>query len=213
MSKQAYPLAWPAGWKRTSNRAYGKFGKRVDNGNWKQLREVSVGDGIERILREMQALGISRGDIVISTNMPIRLDGLPRSDAKAPSDPGAAIYWQERGKPMRCMAVDRYTRVADNLAAIAATLEAMRAIDRHGGAEILDRTFTGFLALPEKASQPWRDVLGIEPDGSVNTASVELRYRELVKIHHPDVGGNEEIFRRITEARDNAKRELSEKIA
>ena len=37
------------------------------------------------------------------------------------------------------MAIDAYTRTADNLAAVAATLEAMRAIERHGGAQILER--------------------------------------------------------------------------
>jgi hypothetical protein len=49
------------------------------------------------------------------------------------------------------------TRAADNLAAIAATLEAMRAIDRHGGATILNRAFTGFTALPPPADC-WKEL-------------------------------------------------------
>jgi hypothetical protein len=32
---------------------------------------------------------------VISTNVRMRLDGLPRSGEKESQDPGAAVYWQE----------------------------------------------------------------------------------------------------------------------
>jgi hypothetical protein len=64
------------------------------------------------------------------------------------------------------MAIDQYDRVEHNLAAIAATLDAMRAIKRHGGAEILDRAFTGFTALPAPMAggKPWRQVLGFDLD-------------------------------------------------
>ncbi|KVD37855.1 hypothetical protein WJ41_22830 [Burkholderia ubonensis] len=60
---------------------------------------------------------------------------------------GVAVYWETRAGARRVMAIDQYTRVADNLAAVAATLDAMRAIERHGGARILERAFTGFAAL------------------------------------------------------------------
>ena len=77
------------------------------------------------------------GDSIISTNLKLRLDGLPRSDQKEPDDPGVAVYWQRLSKPKKVMAIDLYDRIADNLAAIGATLNAMRAIERHGGALIL----------------------------------------------------------------------------
>jgi hypothetical protein len=48
----------------------------------------------------------------------------------------------------QCMAIDIYTRIADNLAAVAATIDAMRAIERHGGAQILKRAWMGLKALP-----------------------------------------------------------------
>src|SRR3984893_16238997 len=130
-------------------------------------------------------MGMNSDDILISTNVKLRLDGLPRSDQE-PSDPGAAVYWQKKGQSMRCMAIDRYDRVADNLAAIAATLEAMRAIERHGGAAILDRAFTGFkaLAAPE---QPFQ-VLGVGANASKE--EIERAYRLLATKHHPDRGGD-----------------------
>jgi DnaJ-domain-containing protein 1 len=109
------------------------------------------------------------------------------------------------------MAIDRYKRVADNLAAVAATLDAMRAIERHGGAEILNRAFLGFAALPEKASQPWREVLGIAPESPATLDLIQSRYRALVKLHHPDIVGDEgsEEFQRIVQARDAAVMELA----
>jgi hypothetical protein len=107
------------------------------------------------------------------------------------------------------MAIDIYENVADNLAAIAATLEAMRAIERHGGAEILERTFTGFAALPEKASQPWREVLGIGTE-NVTSAQVDTAYRKLLFLHHPDRGGDSNKLQAVVEARKQALQELAE---
>ena len=112
-------------------------------------QELSVADGVGRVLGELEHLNVAHGDAIISTNVPLRLDGTPRSNQPEPIDPGAAVYWRSRGqKQTKVMAVDRYDRVADNLAAIAATLNAMRAIERHGGAQILKRAFQGFRALP-----------------------------------------------------------------
>jgi hypothetical protein len=96
---------------------------------------------------------------------------------------------------------------ADTAQATAA-IEALRAIERHGGAEILDRAFTGFLALPEKASEPWRDVLGISGSIQVSTEVIEKAFREKVSKCHPDHGGNVEQFHRILQAREAAKAEV-----
>lgn len=200
MSKRAYPLQWPQGWKRAKSRAWGQF--KADGS------KITIHRAIARIVGELGRMKISADDVVISTNVPVGLSGLPRADAPKPSDPGAAVYWMPpQQKTMRCIAIDRYNEVADNLAGIAATLEAMRAVERHGGAEVLERQFLGFAALPEKASTPWRDILGI--GGTVNLDIVEERFRALVKIHHPDKGGDENKFREIQQAREAARLELS----
>jgi len=104
-----------------------------------------------------------------------------------------------RAYPLQCMAIDRYDRVADNLAAIAATLEAMRAIERHGGAEILDRAFTGFAALPQPETS-WWVILGVAPNASCD--EIEAAYRRLAMKHHPDRGGDPHEMARINAARD-----------
>jgi hypothetical protein len=211
--RKAYPLSWPDGWKRAKVRAGAKFNKREEQKYnlqgqpmFRGKKDLSVADAVQRVLGELEHMGVHDDDIIISTNVPLRLDGMPRSD-REPGDPGAAVYWQKKPHAMRCMAIDQYTRVADNLAAIAATLEAMRAIERHGGATILERAFLGFAALPEKASQPWREVLGIE--GRATLELVESRFRTLVKVRHPDVGGSDEEFQKLQQAREAARMELS----
>ncbi len=135
--RKSFPLSWPEGWKRTKFRSAAKFNKSRERRYNEQNQAIysgktrlSVADAIHRVLGELERMGIRDDDIIISTNVPLRLDGLPRSDQE-PTDPGVAVYWQKKGQSsMRCIAVDRYTRVADNLAAVAATLDAMRAIER-----------------------------------------------------------------------------------
>src|SRR5260370_12455992 len=84
------------------------------------------------------------------------------------------------------MAIARYARVADNLAAIAATLDAMRAIERHGGGSILERAFIGFAALPATAGVDWRKIFGVGPNDHLNADAVETRFPALARLLPPD---------------------------
>lgn len=119
---------------------------------------------------------------VVSTNLETRLDGLPRSGQRKPDDPGAALYFQLRGKPI-VLACDHYDTVEANLAAIAAHIDAMRAMERHGVGS-LEQMFAGFTALPPAVSpDDWR-----EPLGNPRTLQeAEANYRERMKYAHPDV--------------------------
>lgn len=151
-------------------------------------------------------MGVERQDVVISTNVRTRLDGLPRSGEREPDDPGAAVYWQEATGPSRVMAIDQYDRVADNLAAIAATLDAMRAIERHGGAQILERAFTGFTALPapsDGAPRDWWDVLGVLRTCTLDEA--RTAYRRAASAAHPDRGGTDARMAEVNRAWEQAQ--------
>ena len=194
-----YPLQWPEGWKRmqSDQRKTATFSR--------QGKALTVFDGVQRVLDELQRLGVHQDDVIVSTNLQTRLDGLPRSNQARPSDPGVCVYWQKSPKePMRCMAVDRYDEVQDNLAAVAATLEAMRSIERHGGAAILDRAFTGFAALPAPVGgkRDWWTVLELQSTAS--QAEIREAFNRLAREHHPDRGGSDERMAEIIRARDEA---------
>lgn len=208
---QAYPLQWPNGWPRMSShgRKRAKFSKgtRVGNswepGSYVRKGELSISDGTKRIMAELRTLGVYEGQWVISTNLELRNDGLPRSGQRQPEDPGVAVYWTRKGK-QNVMAIDLYDRVADNLAAVAASLNALRAIERHGGAQILERAFAGFVALPSPDAFDPFAVLGLKR-GVARSASIEEQFRTLSKKHHPDVpGGSTEAFQNLERARREA---------
>jgi hypothetical protein len=213
-----YPLAWPVGWKRTpdNRREYGRFGQREQKTgrNYASLEWITVSQACQRLLQELERMAVNPQDVIISTNVRTRLDGLPYSNEKEPQDPGAAVYWRDQaavgGPNDRCMAIDRYNKVAQNIAALAATIEAMRAIERHGGAAILDRAFTGFAALPAPIvagmKRPWREVLeyGNSP---AQREAIQRHYRILASSAHPDKGGTAERMAELNAARDEALQE------
>lgn len=148
----SYPLSWPSAWPRTpaSSRKTGRFARRervFDGSSARRITDLSIAEGTRRVLRELGLFGMR--NVIVSTNVESRRDGLPRSDRRAPVDPGVAVYWTDpSGKQQQVMAIDIYDTVAANLAAVAATIDAMRAIERHGGAQVLNRAFSGFKALP-----------------------------------------------------------------
>lgn len=215
MSTQAYPLAWPAGWPRMSagGRKRAKFGKseRVYSADhqhsWNSKKDLTIWDATQRVMGELSTMGIREGQYVISTNLELRQDGLPRSGQRMPDDPGVAVYWTRKGK-QQVMAIDLYDRVQDNLAAIAASLSALRAIERHGGAQILDRAFSGFDALPNPdAFDPWA-VLGIRRDVATKEY-IETRFRLLAKDAHPDAPrGSHDAFQKLERAKREALRAI-----
>jgi hypothetical protein len=217
----AHPLQWPDGWPRTPavKRKSANFSKNErrypsapGGSSWIARRSLTVSDGVERVLDELGRMGVTRDDVVISTNVRVRLDGLPRSGEANPQDPGAAVYWEkrrhDRPNPF-VMAIDHYDNVADNLAAIAATLEAMRAIERHGGAQVLERAFTGFTALPNPTRpKTWREVLGFVDGVQATRALIAERYRERAQRAHPDRGGSHDAMAELNAAREAAEREV-----
>lgn len=207
MTATASPLSWPTGWKRTAwdKRAQAKFSRHD--------KPLTIFEGISRIKAELVRMAVHREDIIISTNLKLRLNGDPYSDQAQPADPGVAVYWREIGHELqRTMAVDRYTKVQDNMAAIAATLDAMRAIERHGGAAILERAFAGFLALPAPGgsanTRTWREVLSA-PANHVSEGALKALYRFAVSAADPNkAGGSSAAQAEVNVAYAQAKQEL-----
>ncbi len=207
---QRYPLTWPAGWRRTpaaSRRraAFRAGGEQTVDHTGRMLRrpqrELTIAEAIARLSDELRLLGAT--EELLSTNVATRLDGLPRSGLSNPADPGAAVYFRLEGKP-RCLACDRWDRVAGNIAAIAAHVDALRRIERYG-VGTLAQAFEGYTALAPTWLDWWL-VLGVKQDATLD--QVEEAFRRLAREHHPDVGGDHDRMAELTRARDAAREVL-----
>lgn len=189
------PTFWPAGWPTTlpSRRIEGRFRTA---GFGRSQRALTLTQAFERLRDELKRMGVRETSIDMQGNIQFRQDGWPRAGQAQPNDPSVAVYWEDPyDRKPRCMAIDRYTRVEQNIAALAATIEAMRSIERHGGATVLQRAFTGFLALPAPvpgavaAQAPWWEVLGVQ--AHTPTEDVRAAHRRLASLHHPDKPGGD----------------------
>jgi DnaJ-domain-containing protein 1 len=157
-------------------------------------------------MNELRLLGAK--NVILSTNIPLRNDGLPYARYKTPDDPGVAVYFQLKGQ-LQVFACDRWKRVEDNMQAIRKTIEAIRGLERWGSSEMLNRIFKGFEALPETAGESvgsWWAVLGVDPDWPLE--QIEAAYKQAAKIHHPDrPGGSHEKMTELNRAIDEARKE------
>lgn len=208
--KPRYPLSWPEGWKRTTVRKAAQFGKAgTVTGQFSRtdIKRLSVENAFDRLERELEAFDIKGDTVIVSTNLKLNMRGVPSGNAGEPSDPGVAVYWTRNGKA-QCMAIDVYTRVADNLAAVAASLAAMRAIERHGGAQILDRAFIGFAQISERRGRPWREIFAYKEHERPSFDHVDDRYKRMARTVHSDAGGSHDAMVELNAAREEARREL-----
>lgn len=192
MTIDRYPLHWPDGWPRTNNRKSSQFSTRF----------ATARDGL---LDEVRRLGGRQ--IVLSTNVELRRDGLPYANQRNPDDPGVAVYFQLRGES-QVFACDRWAKVEENIQAIRKTIEAIRGIERWGSSEMMNRMFRGFQALPEgttAANPSWAHVLELNASALMGISEAEAAYRRLAKKVHPDTGGSHEQMSRLNQAIQEAR--------
>jgi hypothetical protein len=192
---EAFPLQWPDGWPRTPSwkRGSSRFGKNLGFNEIKKLQA------------ELRLLGAR--SVVISSNVPLRNDGLPYASqaARRYDDPGVAIYYLLKGKTLS-MARDRYGTPWENIRSLTLTISAIRSIERHGGSDMMERAFAGFVAIaPPDWKKPWRQVFGVKPDWS---GDISALYREKARNRHPDAGGNDSLMAELNVAYEEAKRDL-----
>lgn len=179
----AYPLSWPMGWKRTDpyRRKQSQFAAR------------SLATARDYVLSELRML---RGrNPIVSTNVMLRQDGLPKSGQKNPIDPGVAVYFVLNNQP-RVLACDKWRTVEDNLWAIGKHIEAIRGQDRWGVGTV-DQAFAGYDALPAPRTA-WWEVLGVPKNASRD--EIQAAYRKAAKETHPDAGGSEDAFLKVQAA-------------
>ena len=154
----------------------------------------------DELVAEIERLGGQY--VTLSTNIPLRRDGLPYAGQKEPADTGVAVYFERRGRSM-VFACDKWSTVKDNMRAIQKTIDAIRGIERWGASEMMERAFSAFEALPPPMSQRhWSEILGVAR--SASRLDIETAYREKAKKAHPDLGGSPEDMVALTKARDDA---------
>lgn len=209
MTRAPFPLQWPAGWKRTPIRD----------------REISrFVTGMQRNLKglyaELERLGAA--NVVITSDLPTRSNGQPYGKA---ADSGIAVWFVLDGKE-RVMACDRWDLAAENIRAIALTIESIRGMERWGAIDVT-RAFSGFTALPaggesgqegdgsipnpQPSERDWRDVLAYKgkriPDDAP-LGYVRRCHRQAMKVAHPDLGGTHEMALEVNRALAAAAVEL-----
>lgn len=216
--KEAYPLTWPTGVKRTQWRETSRFDKCTN------------GRELDRIYNELKLAGAKL--VVVSSNLPLKEDGFPYAvPTQMPgNDPGVAVYWSRNEKRAGkwqlvpyCMPCDRWNRLADNLHAIGLSIAAMRGMERWGAVSV-EQAFAGFTALPpgdgeqiipKQPEVDWRTVLGetfapwpveLEPEELLGLA--KARHRKLIALKHPDRGGSDEAAALLNAALEAAEQEL-----
>lgn len=149
--------------------------------------------------------GVREEVVTLSTNVPLRNDGLPRADyfRSQIHDKGVAVYFKSKGVDV-VLCCDKWDTVESNLHAIYLTIEALRAVERWGVSDFLSRSFTGFKALPAGPAPKkwftffgWTDYPAITED---NYERAEEEYKRLAKELHPDRGGSTEKFQELVSA-------------
>lgn len=192
-STRSYPLYWPEGWPRTAQYhvKHARFG------------DHSVSEGRRTLADQVRLFGGS--DLIISSNLELRLDGNPRSNQKQPSDRGVAIFFK-RNKQDMALACDVYMTVEDNLWALCRTLDALRQIERDGSPSLINRAFKGFAALPDPNERKWFEVLGVHE--GADEVQIRTAYFNLAKQYHPDnkETGDAAIFHQVQKAYEEGKK-------
>ena len=199
MSAEAYPLQWPDGWPRTPD-----YKRESDNRFGGKVYGLTMGRARDHLLAELERLGAK--SVVISTNVALRGDGLPYATQRQITDPGVAVYFMLKKRPL-VMARDQYKTVAGNIRSLTLAIEAMRQLERHGGSTMMERAFSGFAAIaPPDWKKPWREVFGVDPEWR---GDISALYREKARNRHPDAGGSDQLMAELNVAYQEARRELA----
>lgn len=197
----AYPLKWPDGWKRTPE------GKRKNSAAFLVTPDRAVNELFETLVK------LGAKSIVMSSHLQVGARGqllLGNARQKLP-DPGVAVYFG-RGEKQFVLAQDAFDTALGNCRSIGIALEALRTLERHGGAHLAERAFGGFAALPPPEKPfDWKEELqlvGLKAPPLIELAAAEASYKALAKSAHPDAGGSPERMARLNRAIDAAREEL-----
>lgn len=202
MAQWERPVEWPESIGRTTWRETSRFKRR------------SFREGVRMIVEELERFRARK--VRITANV---AGGSARG---CPDFNGVAVTFELRDAASgewlgHVMGNDSYPYASDNAVAIAKTVEAQRAIVRHGSSQLGAMAMSGFRALPASGEtgpkhRPWRVVLDV-PDVGLSAGQqltlAKASFRGLQRTLHPDHGGSQTAFDELTGAWAAAQKDLA----
>lgn len=187
MIERKTPLAWPENEPRTP----------AHQRQLSSLFSTTIGRTLDQLERELNRFCAE--NIVLSIDTPFR--------GKI-NDAAAALFFDLPGGRAIAICCDLYLKQDDNIRALYKIVEGMRTIERYGGTNVSQKTFSGFAALPPPPDI-WK-TLGISK-GVGEALSTKMRkefvmdaFRERAKAGH----GAGADMAKLVEARDQALQQL-----
>jgi len=165
---------------------------------------------LDLLFREAELLGAKH--LVLQVDLKprdIRVDGLPRADARYGAHPGVVVSFDSQHGPLR-YATDAFDDWRSNLRAVALSLEALRAVDRYGVSKRGEQ-YRGWTALAAATpgqgpfttraeAETWMRKCAAE-SGIINWRDLDNLYKMLAVAMHPDMpSGNRDLWDRLAAA-------------
>jgi hypothetical protein len=188
----SYPLVWPTGRPRTEHPRHSVF-------------KASLYEATNGVNYQLHLLGASNVSITSNMRLGASSQLLSRQTSE---DTGIAVYFDYDGS-RHVVAIDRFCAFWENMRAIEKSLEALRGLERWGGAEIVKTSLGGFKELPQtiivtqETRRQWWDVLQVSQ--SADWDIIEAAYKRLLHKTHPDKGGTAHTFQEVQQAYRQAK--------
>lgn len=167
--------------------------------------DAAWGDTVDLLARELRQLDAKNVVVELAlTEGDLRIDGLPRANARLSSD-AVRVSFESKWGPLRYETAEftgSYYRSLlgwqANVRAIALSMEALRKVDRYGVSKRGEQ-YSGWKQLPSSTDPADAIVTREQAEallahyGGVTAA---------VKATHPDTGGNETEFRKVMRAKE-----------
>ena len=184
----ANPLCWPPSIKRTApeDRQTARFKITFITARNQLFDEVRRLRGLRQTSSSYQP--------ILSTNLPLKSNGLPYANSGRIDDPGVCVWFEWQGT-MKAFPSDNYTTVTDNMWALKKSIEALRGIKRWGCGHLVEATFTGLASLPapdklDYGQYWWAEVLDIP--STAPAADIVAQYRRLRSLYYDPTGNDKE---------------------
>lgn len=165
--------------------------------------EVTRSEAFDSILAELRKMDATNVQLDTGAEHQKSNPNNPYANASF-DDPGVVVRYELDGRQY-AIPMDRWNNPRDNARAIALTLKSKRVLTRYG-VETIESEFARHELPPaeetvsDETGRLPHEVLGVDPDAPA--AVVRGTARSLKATHHPDRGGDRELFKRIVAAEE-----------